>query len=145
MDNVLGDGLQARLVLVVLGAADERRLLIVEAAISRSGHVLLLVGRALVTAEAVEVSLYGFCQARGLATISTAERTSCAMGFDGFGAAPGLNWGEGRCARRMDGSEGQDARDRVGQGRMRDCESKERGDLLIAVGKSVRWAADGCG
>lgn len=66
MDDVLGQRLDARLVCVILGATDERGVLIVEAAIGGLWHVVLLVptGSATVT---VKVSLYVLCQEGGLA------------------------------------------------------------------------------
>jgi hypothetical protein len=66
--EVLGQRLEARVVLVVLSATDERgRLIVVAAAIGWGRHILLLVlvlrvrG---VTSHAVEVSLDVFCAPR---------------------------------------------------------------------------------
>lgn len=79
MQDVLGQRLDARLVCVVLGAADERGVLIVKAAISRLGHGRLLgvTGGATV---AVEVSLYVFCQGRGVSGAVCANGRRSARG-----------------------------------------------------------------
>lgn len=69
VEDVLGERLYARLALVVLCAADERGLLMVEAAIRWCRHGMLLRWSSLVTTEAVEVALYVFCQAMLLAMI----------------------------------------------------------------------------
>lgn len=65
MQDVLGQRLDARLVCRVLGATDERGVLIVITAIGRlrHGRLLGITGR---TTVAVEVSLYVFCQGRGI-------------------------------------------------------------------------------
>jgi len=58
MRDVLGDCLQARLALMVLRAADERRLLVVKAAIGWRGHgVLLLLGASAAATETMKFAL----------------------------------------------------------------------------------------
>jgi hypothetical protein len=68
VQDMLGQRLDSALVLVVLGAADERGLLIVEPAVGGLRHVLLLVGVVTrCTTVTMEVSLYILCQAQELA------------------------------------------------------------------------------
>ena len=84
VQDVLGQRLDARLICIVLGATDERGVLIVKAAISRLGHGrrLRITGRATV---AVEVSLYVFCQG---------GRVSDAVCDDGIRSARGRKVGD---------------------------------------------------
>ena len=67
MQDVLGQRLDARLVLVVLSAADERGVLIVKATVGRLRHSMLISWETAGTTCTVEVSLYVFCPARELA------------------------------------------------------------------------------
>ena len=144
--DMLGERLQARLALVVLSAPDERGRLVVETAIGGCRHVLLLaVGRrvTLMATEAVEVSLYVFCQARGLAEGFAAERGQMRAVVDGCGAAAGG-------VRLLPGTVERSTKSLLwwtgpGKGRKRENESKNHGYSLIAVGEESDGHERGCG
>lgn len=103
MQDMLGHSLDARLVFIILGAPDERGVLIVEPAVGGLGHGLLLVTViTLCSTVTVERLLYVFCQGHRLAIYNS--WAECAMKVDdGAVLRPGRSvGGDGGLVRKAE-------------------------------------------